>query len=192
MRTRIQSQITHSLITFMAILLLGLTFIGSIWTPYDPGLVNISIRLQPPNAEHWLGTDHLGRDLLSMVMAGAGVTLGVAAMAIIIGVVFGVPLGLLAASRRGHVVDDLIVRGNDLVFAFPALLTAILITARFGPGAVNAMLAIGIFNIPVFARITRSAALPVWQQEFILIARLAGKGQAQFRVNIFCLISSLY
>ena len=161
------------------ILLLAVALLGLFWTPYDPGEVAISMRLQPPSSAHWLGTDHLGRDLLSMIMAGASVTLGVAAMAVGIGVIFGVPLGLMAAARRGHFIDDLILRGNDLIVAFPALLTAILITARFGPGAVNAMLAIGIFNIPVFARVTRSAALPVWQRDFILVARLAGKSDGR-------------
>jgi peptide/nickel transport system permease protein len=157
--------------------------LGLIWTPYDPSKVEIAIRLLPPSAEHLLGTDHLGRDLLSMMMAGASITLGVAAMAVLIGVIVGVPLGLTAAARKGHLIDDLILRVNDIVFAFPALLTAILITARFGPGAVNAMLAIGIFNIPVFARITRAAALPVWQRDFILIARLAGKGAGRTSVE---------
>lgn len=157
-------------------ILIALALIGLVWTPHDPGKVMISLRLLPPSADHWLGTDHLGRDLFSMIMAGASVTLGVAAMAVFIGAVIGVPLGLMAAARKGRLADDLILRGNDLVFAFPALLTAILITARFGPGAMNAMIAIGIFNIPVFARISRAAALPVWQRDFILAARLAGKG----------------
>ena len=101
------------------ILLLAVALLGLFWTPYDPGEVMISMRLQPPSSAHWLGTDHLGRDLLSMIMAGASVTLGVAAMAVGIGVIFGVPLGLMAAARRGHFIDDLILRGNDLIFAFP-------------------------------------------------------------------------
>ena len=170
---------TTGLARIPVILLLAVALLGLFWTPYDPGEVVISMRLQPPSSAHWLGTDHLGRDLLSMIMAGASVTLGVAAMAVGIGFLFGVPLGLMAAARRGHFIDDLILRGNDLIFAFPALLTAILITARFGPGAVNAMLAIGIFNIPVFARVARSAALPVWQRDFILVARLAGKSNSR-------------
>lgn len=174
-------------------LLAGIALLGLFWTPYDPGQVMITSRLLPPSADHWLGTDHLGRDLLSMIMAGASITLGVAAMAVMIGVAFGVPLGLVAAARKGHLIDDMILRGNDLIFAFPALLTAILITARFGPGAFNAMIAIGIFNIPVFARITRAAALPVWQREFILAARLAGKGLSRISTehilpNIFPLL----
>ena len=77
---------------------------------------------------------------------------------------------------RGTLLDEVIMRGNDLVFAFPALLIAILITAIFGPGAVNAIIAIGIFNIPVFARLSRGAALSLWQREFILAARVSGKG----------------
>ena len=87
----------------------------------------------------------------------------------------GVPLGLLAAARRGA-VDELVMRGNDLIFAFPSLLLAILITAVFGPGAVNAIIAIGIFNIPVFARVTRGGALGLWTRDYTLAARVAGKG----------------
>jgi len=86
-----------------------------------------------------------------------------------------VPLGLAAAARRGA-IDELIMRGNDLIFAFPALLLAILITAVFGPGAVNAIIAIGIFNIPVFARVTRGGALQLWTRDYTLAARVAGKG----------------
>jgi peptide/nickel transport system permease protein len=87
----------------------------------------------------------------------------------------GVPLGLAAAALRGSLLDEILMRGNDLIFAFPSLVTAILITAVFGPSAVNAILAIGIFNIPVFARVARGAALTVWSAEFILAARVAGK-----------------
>jgi peptide/nickel transport system permease protein len=103
----------------------------------------------------------------------------VALVAVGIGMGAGVPLGLWAAARRGSLVDEVIMRGNDLVFAFPAIVIAILITAVFGAGAINAIIAIGIFNIPVFARITRGAALSLWQREFILAARVAGKSAAR-------------
>jgi|TARA_X000000950_G_scaffold285459_1_gene391492 peptide/nickel transport system permease protein len=157
--------------------------IGFFWTPYDPAAMAINERLNAPTALHPFGTDHFGRDILSMLMAGAYTTLAVAALAVLIGVVIGVPLGLAGSARKGRMPDEAILRFNDLVFAFPALLTAILITARFGPGAVNAMIAIGIFNIPVFARISRAAALPLWQQDFILSARLAGKGDARIALE---------
>ncbi len=100
--------------------------------------------------------------------------MGVALLSAVIGFLGGVPLGLLAAARRG-VTDEFIMRVNDLIFAFPALLLAILITAVFGPGAVNAIIAIGIFNIPVFARVTRGGALDLWTRDYVLAARLAGK-----------------
>jgi peptide/nickel transport system permease protein len=153
----------------------GIAMIAEFWTPYDPAVLSIIDKLQAPNLHHWLGTDQLGRDVLSMIMAGAKNSVGVALLSVIIGVFIGVPLGLLAAARRGA-IDELIMRGNDLVFAFPSLLLAILITAVFGPGAVNAIIAIGIFNIPVFARVARGGALQLWTRDYTLAARVAGKG----------------
>jgi peptide/nickel transport system permease protein len=156
-------------------LFIGVAVIAEFWTPYDPAVLSIIDKLQAPNLRHWLGTDQLGRDVLSMIMAGAKNSVGVALLSVIIGVFIGVPLGLLAAGRRGA-IDELIMRGNDLVFAFPSLLLAILITAVFGPGAVNAIIAIGIFNIPVFARVARGGALQLWTRDYTLAARVAGKG----------------
>ncbi|MCA0940502.1 ABC transporter permease [Yangia mangrovi] len=154
-----------------------------VWTPGDVTAVDIASRLQPPSAVHWLGTDQLGRDLLSMVMTGARTSLAVALVAVGLGMGLGVPLGLAAAARQGGWLDELVMRTNDLIFAFPSLVIAILITAIFGPGALNAILAIGIFNIPVFARLTRGAALSYWRREFILAARVAGKGASRISVE---------
>ena len=167
----------------LALGLVGTTVLGTLWTPRDPAAISVADRLLPPSSGHLLGTDHFGRDILSMVMAGANTTLSVAGLAVLIGIAFGVPLGLAASARRGGWTDGAILRLNDLVFAFPALLTAVLITARFGPGAVNAMLAIGIFYIPVFARVSRAAALPLWQRDFVPAAVLAGKGRARIAVE---------
>ena len=150
-----------------------------VWTPYDHAAMAIPDKLQGPSALHWFGTDHFGRDIFSMIMVGARTSLAVALLAVGIGVGLGVPLGLAAAARRGTWLDELIMRGNDLVFAFPSLVIAILITAVFGPGVGNAIIAIGIFNIPVFARVTRGAALSLWERDFILAARVAGKGAAR-------------
>jgi peptide/nickel transport system permease protein len=156
--------------------------VARFWTPYDPKLLAIVDKLQAPGVHHWFGTDQLGRDVLSMVMAGATNSVGVALLSVFIGLVAGVPLGLLAAARRG-VIDDVVMRGNDLLFAFPSLLLAILITAVFGPGAVNAIIAIGIFNVPVFARVTRAGALALWSRDYVLAARVAGKGPALISVE---------
>jgi peptide/nickel transport system permease protein len=171
-RTRRLGLIVGSAITCSFV---GIAMIAEFWTPYDPAVLSIIDKLQAPNLHHWLGTDQLGRDVLSMIMAGAKNSVGVALLSVIIGVFIGVPLGLLAAARRGA-IDELIMRGNDLVFAFPSLLLAILITAVFGPGAVNAIIAIGIFNIPVFARVARGGALQLWTRDYTLAARVAGKG----------------
>lgn len=154
-----------------------MALLSLVWTPFDVTQLSVGSRLLPPGGEHWLGTDHFGRDMFSMILVGARTSIAVALIAVGMGMVIGVPLGLLAAARSGSVLDDIVMRGNDLVFAFPALIIAILITAVFGPGAVNAIIAIGIFNIPVFARLTRGAALSIWQREFIMAARLAGKGR---------------
>ena len=154
-----------------------------LWTPYDILTLDVGNKLKTPNAENWLGTDHFGRDILSMIMMGARTSIAVALVAVGIGMTLGVPLGLWAAARRGHFTDELIMRGNDMIFAFPSLVIAILITAVFGASAVNAIIAIGIFNIPVFARLARGGALSLWERDFILAARVSGKSAAHISVE---------
>lgn len=158
------------------------------WTPYDPAAMAIPERLQGPSLRHWLGTDALGRDVLSLLMAGARTSLGVALLAVAIGLGLGAPLGLWAAARGGW-IDEVLMRANDLLFAFPVLLLAILMTAVLGPGAVNAVIAIGLFNVPVFARVTRGGALSLWQREYVLAARTAGKGR--LRISLEHLLPNL-
>lgn len=154
-----------------------------VWTPDSVEAMNIANRLKPPSADNLLGTDHFGRDILSMLMVGARTSIAVALVAVGIGMGLGVPLGLAAAARRGGMLDEVIMRMNDLIFAFPSLVIAILITAVFGPSATNAIIAIGIFNIPVFARITRGAALSLWKREFIMAAQVAGKTRTRISVE---------
>jgi peptide/nickel transport system permease protein len=163
---------------FLAVALVSLA-----WTPHPVTGVSIADRLQPPSATYVLGTDHLGRDMLSMLMIGAQTSIAVAIVAVGIGIGLGVPLGLAAAANRGSLLDEVIMRGNDLIFAFPSLVIAILITARYGPSATNAILAIGIFNIPVFARVARGGALPLWTLDYILAARTSGKGATRISVE---------
>ena len=152
------------------------------WTPFDVSAIDIGSKLSPPSWQHPLGTDHFGRDILSMIMVGARSSLAVALAAVIIGAGIGVPLGLVAAARRGW-LSETIMRTNDLLFAFPALLMAVMFAAVYGAGAINAIVAIGIFNIPVFARVTRGGALSIWSREFILAARVAGKGPAMISLQ---------
>jgi peptide/nickel transport system permease protein len=160
----------------------AMALISYVWTPYDVTKLIIADKLQTPSSVHWFGTDHFGRDILSMIMVGARNSIAVALVAVGIGMGIGVPLGTFAAARGGW-IDDVLMRFNDVVFAFPALLSAIMITAIFGPGAINAIIAIGIFNIPVFARVARAGALALWPREFILAARAAGKGKALITIE---------
>lgn len=162
--------------------LIGLAVLSLVWTPYSPTGMNILRKLQGPSMQHWLGTDALGRDVLSMVMVGARNSLSVALIAVAVGMGLGVPLGAYAAARGG-MIDGFVMRMTDLAFAFPALLTAVIITAVFGPGAVNAMIAIGIFNIPVFARITRGASMGLWKRDYVLAARCAGRGDVAITLD---------
>jgi peptide/nickel transport system permease protein len=147
-----------------------------VWTPHDPGQMKILARLRPPSAANWLGTDQFGRDVASMLMVGARNALVVGLVAVGIGMVCGITLGLIAAIYERRMIDDIIMRTCDFIFAFPAILTAILILTLMGPGLVNALIAIGIFNIPVFARQARGAALQVMARDFIRAARAAGLG----------------
>ena len=160
---------------------LAMAALSFVWTPTDITVLDVPNKLKPPGEAGFLGTDHFGRDILTMIMLGARTSIAVALVAVGIGMALGIPLGLTAAARRGSLLDEVIMRGNDLIFAFPSLVIAILITAVFGPSAVNAIIAIGIFNIPVFARLTRGAALSLWEREFILAARVSGK--SAFRIS---------
>lgn len=152
-----------------------LALLSLFWTPHSPTEIVISQKLRPPSMSHWFGTDQFGRDILSMIMAGAQTSIIVGLIAVSLGAVIGVSLGLWAAARRGW-TEDVIMRFSDLNMAFPVILIAILLTAGWGPGITNAILALGIYNISVFARQVRGAAIGMWEREFVLAARAAGKG----------------
>lgn len=160
----------------LSALILTVALVSLVWTPYDPGQMRIMARLKPPGAEHWFGTDQFGRDVASMLMVGARNALVIGVVAVVIGLSAGLMLGMLAARFEGTLLDEVLMRGLDFVFAFPAVLTAIMILTYFGPGLVNAVIAIGIFNIPVFARQARGAALQVMARDYIRAARVAGCG----------------
>ena len=159
----------------MVLLLLLCAGLSLFWSPYPVGDIDIPNKLALPSAAHWLGTDSLGRDIGALLLAGCQNSLLVGFIAVGIGLGVGVPLGLLASARRGW-VEEVIMRASDFTFAFPALLSAIMLTAIYGPGLVISIVAIGIFNIPVFARITRGAANAVWSRDFTAAARASGKG----------------
>jgi peptide/nickel transport system permease protein len=144
------------------------------WTPYAPDALDVQNRLAGSSGAHWLGTDAFGRDVASRLLEGARHALWVGAFAVAIGVLIGGAIGLAAAASTRW-LDEAIARAADLLFAFPAVLTAILLAILLGPGLLTATLAIGIFNVPVFARLVRSAAGAVWAQEFVRAAEAIGK-----------------
>ena len=165
----------------LTLLLAATAALSLVWTPHSPYELDIPGKLALPSAAHWLGTDSLGRDVASLIMAGARNSILVGVIAVGIGMGLGTALGTFAAARRGA-WEELVMRLADFTFAFPAILTAIMLTALFGPGIVNSIVAIGIYNIPVFARVTRAAANSVWAREYALAARIAGKGA--FRITL--------
>ncbi len=159
----------------LTLALIAAALVSLVWTPWSPYEIDMALKLKPPTSAHWLGTDPLGRDVASLLLVGARNSILVGVIAVGIGLTVGALLGLLAAARRGW-VEEAIMRLSDFTFAFPAILSAIMMTAVLGPGIVNSIIAIGIFNIPVFARITRASAKAIWAREFVLASRAAGKG----------------
>lgn len=159
----------------LTLLMTAAALLSLVWTPHPVAEIDIPNRFAPPSAANWLGTDSLGRDLFSQLLVGSQNSIVVGIVAVGIGLVIGVVLGCIASARRGW-VEELVMRASDFTFAFPALLSAIMLTAIYGPGLVMSIVAIGIFNIPVFARITRASANAVWSREYVTAARAAGKG----------------
>ena len=169
-----------------------MALVSFFWTPYDVTRLIVADRMLPPSSTHWFGTDHFGRDNFSMIMVGARNSIAVALVAVGIGMGIGVPLGCWAAARGGW-LDEALMRFNDLVFAFPALLSAVMITAIFGPGAVNAIIAIGILNVPVFARVPRARGSFRQGKRLVvrrdagslepLRAKFAGQGSAALQIR---------
>lgn len=165
----------------LSLVVLSAALLSLVWTPWSPYELDIAAKLRPPSSAHWLGTDTFGRDIVSLLLVGARASIMVGVIAVGIGVLFGLCLGLVAAARKGW-VEELIMRLSDFTFAFPAILSAIMLAAVAGPGMVTSITAIGIFQIPTFIRVTRASASAIWAREFVLAARASGKGK--FRITI--------
>lgn len=152
--------------------------VSFLWTPFDPAHVSVGDRFRPPlSPGHPLGTDQLGRDELSLLMAGARNTLLVGMVTVAIAIALGVPAGGLAALRRG-LWEEVTMRASDVLLAFPALLLAMLLAAVFRPSTLTAMAAIGLAFVPVFARVVRGAGLQVMEQDYVSAARTFGSSGA--------------
>ncbi|MGI8949057.1 MAG: ABC transporter permease [Ornithinimicrobium sp.] len=159
----------------LVVLVVLMALVSYVWTPQTPMRVLDTQPYQTPNGEFWLGTDRFRRDVLSQILVGARTTLYVGIVAVGVAALLGVPLGVFAAMSTGW-LGQLVMRGNDILLAFPALLLAIMFAALYGGSTLVAMIAIGIATIPSFARITRSGALGVMRTDYVTAARAAGQG----------------
>jgi peptide/nickel transport system permease protein len=155
-------------------LLVIVALVSLVWTPEPPTRVRVALRLKGPLEAGLLGTDHFGRDVTSLLMVGAWNSLAIAWPAVLLGAAIGTAIGCAAAAWKG-IADEIAMRVSDVVFAFPAVLSAIMLGALVGSGPLAAILAIAVFNIPVFARVTRGVALQVWTLDYIAAARSIGK-----------------
>lgn len=156
-------------------LLVAIALLSLVWTPLPPTKIHIAQKLRAPLVSGLLGTDHLGRDVASMLMVGAWNSLTTAAAAVLLGGLVGTFLGVTVAARRG-LVETVVMRFNDVIFALPPILSAMMLGAFIGTGRFTAIIAIAVFMVPVFARVTLGAALQVWARDYALAARTAGKG----------------
>ncbi|BCH60996.1 peptide ABC transporter permease [Agrobacterium vitis] len=163
-------------------LLVAIALLSLVWTPLPPTRMQIVYKLKPPLVHGLLGTDQLGRDLTSMLMVGAWNSLSTAMAAVVLGAGVGTLFGVTVAARRG-MVEALTMRINDVIFAIPPILSAMMLGALLGTGRFTAIIAIAVFMVPVFARVTASAALQVWSRDYVLAARAAGKGQVLITIE---------
>lgn len=149
-----------------------LALIGLFWTPYSTTGMSLELKLAPPSSSHWFGTDNYGRDIFSRIMQGMGTTFLVSIVTIIFGMVAGSTIGLVSGYVGGW-FDEVVMRVNDVLNAFPSMLLALIFVSFLGPGLLNIILALGILFIPSFARIARSEMLRLKEMQFVQSARLS-------------------
>lgn len=155
-----------------------LAFLAPLAAPYDPAQTNFRDRLEGPSASHWLGTDSLGRDMLSRIIYGSRYSLLSGLVSVAIAVAVGTLLGLVSG-YYGKLADNIIMRLMDMLLAFPGILLAIAIISVLGRGLTNAMIAVGLYSIPSFARVVRGNVLALREQEFVQGARAAGASNSR-------------
>lgn len=155
------------------LLLIIIAIIGPYIAPYDPYEPDYNLTLQGPSKDHWAGTDEYGRDIFSRLLVGARISLGVSFLAVFLGAAGGIILGLMSGYFGGW-LDRIIMRGSDVMFAFPDLLLAIAIVAILGPGLMNVVIAVSIFSIPSFARLVRGSTLEGKESVFVEAAKSMG------------------
>ncbi|MGA9398219.1 MAG: ABC transporter permease [Anaerolineaceae bacterium] len=155
------------------VILLFLAFAGRVVAPYDPLALDTSIKYNAPNSTNWMGTDNLGRDILSRVIAGAGLAMQSAAVVLISAALVGLVIGCLAG-YYGGIFDEILMRLSDVFIAFPGLVLAMAIAAALGPNLTNAMIAIAAVWWPGYARLVRAQAMSLKERDFVTASRAIG------------------
>ena len=173
---QLPANLTFGLIVFAVLVVCAI--LGLIWTPYEPNTQNFAATFKPPGLDHWLGTDHFGRDTLSRMLRGASTSVLVGVISVGIGTSIGLILGALSG-YAGGLLDDFIMRVLDALSAFPTVLMALLISSVLRPSVTSAMLAVGIASIPTFARITRAGVISVKNLEYVDGARALGANETR-------------
>ncbi|MDQ0198739.1 ABC transporter permease [Neobacillus ginsengisoli] len=158
---------------FIIIFYLFVALFAPLLAPYDPYAVELTNKLLPPSLVHWMGTDDKGRDILSRIIFGTRLSIGVGFAAVLFGAIFGIIFGLIAGFY-GKWVDSIIMRIMDIMLAFPGILLALAIISALGPSLINVTIAVGVFSIPLFARIVRGSTLEVKRLEYIDAIRSLG------------------
>ncbi len=180
--SRAASVVELSLVGILATLIVIIAIFAAHLAPYDPNAISLEAALQRPSLTHWMGTDQLGRDVLSRVMVGAQISLFIAAWAVIVAGLFGSLLGVIAG-YFGGIVDDVIMRFVDIQLALPTIILAMVLVGAVGYSLVNLIIILGLANCARFARVTRSETLTLREREFVLLAKLAGAGSMQIMVR---------
>lgn len=178
----ISRQITLLTGALVVFLLAAVAIVSLFWTPLPPSRMQIVHKLQPPLSFGVLGTDQFGRDVLSMLMAGSWNSLSIAVTAVAIGGAIGSVAGIAAAAIRG-IYESVLMRACDVVFALPPILSAMMLGAFIGPGRFTAIIAIAVFMIPVFARVTLATALQAWSRDYVLAAQAIGNSRLAISVQ---------
>ena len=160
--------------TFIVLVYVAMAALANVLAPYDPFEGQLDLKLQPPTPAHWLGTDELGRDLLSRMLFGARSSLEIQLAAVLIALMVGVTWGLMAG-YFGGIADDVSMRVCDVLLAFPSILLAISIVAILGNGFLSVVLAVGVISIPTFARLVRGTVLGIREMEYVEAARAIGE-----------------
>ncbi len=180
------SKLLRNRLTIPALLIVALLLVAAIFAPqlatHEPNRQNFLAIMQPPNAQHWLGTDELGRDIYSRVLYGARISVTVGILAVLLGGLTGILVGLVAGFY-GRTLDAVLMRVIDVLLAFPGILLAILLAAVLGAGLVPVIIAVAAYSVPSFARIMRSSVLSVRAQEYVEAARACGAGDLRLIVR---------